>query len=64
MAVSEYALTLSQMGYFYEYYPSGVNVIPCNDINKLGLSCAKLRASLDLSDLNKILVYFDRLTWF
>ena len=32
--------------------------------NKLGLSCAKLRASLDLSDSDKILVYVDRLAWF
>ena len=31
---------------------------------KLGLSCAKLRASLDLSDFDKILVYFDLLVWY
>ena len=32
--------------------------------NKLGLSCAKLTASLNLFGLDQILVYFDRLTCF
>ena len=35
-----------------------------NNINKLGLSCAKLRESLILSGLNKILVYLYWLIWF
>ena len=32
--------------------------------NKLGLSCPKLRASLNFFGLDYILVYFDWLTWF
>ena len=31
--------------------------------NKLGLSCAKLRAGLNFSGLDYILIYFDWLTW-
>ena len=33
-----------------------------NGEDKLGLSCAKLSASLNFSGLDLILVYFDRLT--
>ena len=32
--------------------------------NKLGLSCAKLRAILDLPGFDHIYAYFDWLTWF
>ena len=35
-----------------------------NDLNKLGLSCAKLRTSFNLSSFDKVLVYFDLLTSF
>ena len=42
---------------------TGENISGDDDYDKLGQSCAKLRAGLNFSGLDYILIYFDWLTW-